>query len=105
MITITSAKLTAGAEAVVSTADNMEWEISIRASPVLQNDALNDVGGVLAAVDGGFHELEEFLPLDDVQRIGAGLEQFGDCREVVVVSDVFQAVDFDDFGLKIGELA
>ncbi len=74
-------------------------------SAVFQNDAFDDVGGVFAAVDGGFDELEEFLPLDDVEGVGAAFKEFGDGGEVVVVADVFQAVDFDDFGLKVGELA
>ena len=40
-----------------------------------------------------------------MERIGAVLEEAGEGGEVVVVADVFEAVDFDDFGLEVGELA
>jgi hypothetical protein len=49
--------------------------------------------------------LEELLPLDDVEGIGAVFEEAGEGGEVVVVADVFEAVDFDDFGLEVGEFA
>ena len=40
-----------------------------------------------------------------MQGVGAGFEEFGEGGEVVVVADVFEAVDFDDFGLEVGEFA
>ena len=74
-------------------------------SAVFEDDAFDDVGGVFAAVDGRLDELKEFLPLDDVEGVGAGFEELGDGGEMVVVADVFEAVDLDDFGLEVGEFA
>ena len=46
--------------------------------PVLDEDRLEDVGGVLAGVDRLFELLVDVLPADDRQRVRAGAEEVGD---------------------------
>ena len=62
-------------------------------------------GGVFAAVDGGLDEVVEFLPLDDVERVGAAANRRVSGGEVVVVAEVLQAVDLDELALEVGEFA
>src|SRR5581483_712753 len=49
-----------------------------RRSSVLEGDALDHVRDVLAAVDRVLEDVEDLLPLDDVDRIGAVVEELRD---------------------------
>src|SRR5436309_14323557 len=71
-------------------------------SCMFDDDALDDVGGALAAVDGGFELLENLFPLDDVERVGRALEQLGERPVVEVVALVLEAVDFDEARVDAG---
>ena len=55
--------------------------------PILDEDRLEDVGGVLARVDRLFELLVDVLPADDRQRVGARAEEIGDrlAREPVAL--------------------
>ena len=44
-------------------------------SAVLDDDAFDDVGDVLAAIGGLLEEIERLLPLDDDDRIGLLVEE------------------------------
>src|SRR5919205_1550604 len=72
------------------------------ASCVLDDDALDDVGGALAAVDGGFELLVNLFPLDDVERVGRALEELGERLVVEVVALVLQPMDFDEARVDAG---
>src|SRR5437660_10081962 len=75
---------------------------SLALSCVLDDDALDDVGGALAAVNGGFELLVNFLPLDDVERVGRALEKFRERLVIEVVALVLKPVDFDEARVDAG---
>ena len=60
---------------------------SVTRLAVLDEDRLEDVGGVLAGVDRLFELLVDVLPADDRQRVGARPEELGDrlAREPVAL--------------------
>ncbi len=64
-------------------------------SGALEDDAFNDVGNVLALVDGGFDDFENLLPLDDLHGIFFLVEKLGDEGAADAVAVVFVAVDLD----------
>src|SRR3954447_1161382 len=70
-----------------ATATVMTRSVTRGALAVLDENRLEDVGGVLAGVDGLLELLVDVLPADDRQRIGAGTEQLGDrlAREAVAL--------------------
>src|SRR5438093_2812373 len=67
----------------------------IGGSGVLHDDALEDVGDVLAAVGGLFEELQDLLPLDDLDRVLFFREEGADGRLKGAVRLVLEAVDLD----------
>src|SRR5919204_5909676 len=62
---------------------------------VLDHDARQRVGDVLACVDRLFEPLEDVLPADDHQRVDAALEQRGDRVAADAITLVLEAVDLD----------
>src|SRR5438552_9940542 len=75
--------------------DNQEKMIAGHGLSALQNDAFNDVGDVFTFVDGGFDDFENFLPLDDLDRVSLLVEKLGDERAADAVALVFVAIDFN----------
>src|SRR3712207_9466114 len=71
-------------------------------SRVLDDDGLDDVGGLLAAVDGGFELVVDVLPADDADGVGRALEEVADGLVVEVVAFVFEAVYLDEAGRDAG---
>src|SRR5574338_278519 len=67
----------------------------VMASSMLDDDALDHVGDVLAGVDGVLEEAVHVLPLDDVDRVGAIGEEVGNRLPHDAVALVLQAVDLD----------
>ena len=61
----------------------------------LENDAFDHVGDVFALVDGGFDDLEDLFPLDDLDRVRLFVEKLGDEGAAEAVALVFVAIDFD----------
>ena len=70
-------------------------EASIDALSVLDHDALEDVGDVLAAIGGVLEEVERLLPLDHDDRIALVVEQPADRLLVDAVGFVLEPVDLD----------
>src|SRR5579863_1721984 len=66
-----------------------------RRSGGFQDDALDDIGDVLAFVDGGFDHFENFLPLDDLHRILFLVEELRDQRAAYSIAFVLAAVNLD----------
>src|SRR2546421_3048739 len=64
-------------------------------SGVLHDDPLEDVGDVLAAVGGLFEEVQDLLPLDDLDRVLLFREEGADGRLKGAVRLVLEAVDLD----------
>ena len=62
---------------------------------VLDDDAFEDVGAVLAAVGGFFEQVEHFLPLDDGDGVLLFFEQPAQRFVVDVVGGVLEPVDLD----------
>src|SRR3954462_13023915 len=69
--------------------------MSAGALPVFHDDALDDVGDVLAAIGGLLEEIERFLPLDDDDRIAFLVEQPDDRLLMDAVGFVLEPIDFD----------
>src|SRR5208337_695222 len=67
-----------------------------RESGVLQDDALDDIGDVFALINGGFDDLENLLPLDDLNRVLFLFKELSDESPANAIAFVFEAVDFDD---------
>src|SRR5437016_14529849 len=75
--------------------DDEEESEAAHRSGALEDDAFDDVGDVFALVDGGFDNLKDFFPLDDLDGIFLFVEELGDERAAQAVAIVFIAVDFD----------
>ncbi len=60
-------------------------ERGVHPSAVLDDDAFEQVGDVLAPVGGGLEEVEDLLPLDDGDRVALRVEQLDD--RVLVARD------------------
>src|SRR3954471_13842611 len=75
----------------------------LRRSPVLDEDRLEDVGGVLAGVDRLFELLVDVLPADDRQRVRAGAEEIGDRLAVEPVSLVLKLAERDELLARVAE--
>src|SRR5919199_5450338 len=69
---------------------------SVCASGILDRDAFEYVGHVLAAVEGVLEEAVQVLQLYDLQRRVLAAEELGDGVARDRVADVLQAVDLDD---------
>ncbi len=65
------------------------------APPVLEGDALDDAGHILALVGGFFEEVVDVAPLHDFERFHATLEEAGDRLAGDPVGFVLEAVDLD----------
>src|SRR5882672_1615798 len=72
-----------------------EREAGHRGSGALKDDAFDDVGDVLALVDGGLDDFENLFPLDDLDGVLFFVEELGNERPAEAVTFVFVAVDFD----------
>src|SRR2546430_16707525 len=57
----------------------------------LEDDSLDHVGHVLTAVGDRLQRLVDFLPLDDLDGVGLGLEQLGQAVAQQLVGAVLQA--------------
>src|SRR6185503_2862684 len=66
-----------------------------RGSGHLQNDSLDHVGDVLAAVGDDLHRLVDLFPLDDLDGIAALVEERGQAVAQQVVGAVLEPVDLD----------
>ena len=62
---------------------------------MLDDDAFEHVGDVLAAIGGLFEEVEDLLPLDDDDGVALFLEERLHGRLVRAVRLVLEAVDLD----------
>ena len=62
---------------------------------LFKNDAFNYVGDVFALIHRGFDDLENFLPLDDLDWVLFFVEKLSDQRAAQTVALVFAAIDFD----------
>src|ERR1044071_1140115 len=67
-------------------------------SRVLDDDCLDDVGGLLAAVYGGFELVVDVLPADDTERVGRVAEEVAYGLVVEVVALVLKAVNLHEAG-------
>src|SRR6266481_1568941 len=72
-----------------------EREAGHRGSGALEDDAFDDVGDVLALIDGGLDDSENLLPLDDLDGVRFFVKELGDERAAEAVTFVFVAVDLD----------
>src|SRR5215470_14243757 len=70
----------------------MTTESTERASGHLEDDSLDHVRHVLAAVGDRLEGLVDLLPLDDLDRVGLGLEQLGQALAQQLVGAVLQPV-------------
>src|SRR4029450_3419470 len=61
----------------------------------LENDDLDDVGHVLAAIRDDLKKLVDFLPLDDVKRIGSFIEQGYEAVAQEIIGNVLKTIHFD----------
>src|SRR6185436_16181349 len=59
----------------------------------LEDDSLDDVGDVLAAIGDRLEGLVDLLPLDHLNRVGMGVEQIGQAVAQQLVGAVLQPVD------------
>src|SRR6476619_3327141 len=64
-------------------------------SAVLDDDALENVRDVLAAIGSALEKVERFFPLDDAQRIAFFVEPAHDRLVVDAVRFVFEGVELD----------
>src|ERR1043165_7030669 len=62
-------------------------------SRVLDDDCLDNVCGLLAAVDGGFELVVDVFPAYDAQGVGRATEEFADGLVVEIVAFVLKAVN------------
>src|SRR6185436_9214099 len=76
---------------VTYTLHPMPYTLSSR---VLDDHALDNVGDVLAAVDGGFEFLVNVLPLEHFQWIAALVEQGRDRAVINIITFIFETVQF-----------
>src|SRR5919201_675047 len=67
---------------------------------VLHHDGLDDVGDILATVDGDLDERVDVLPLDDLDRVVGTGEQLGDRLAPDLIALVLEGVDLDPMRLK-----
>src|SRR5919201_104632 len=67
---------------------------SIRGSGVLDDDALEDVGDVLAAIRRVFEKIQDLFPLDNRNGIPLFFEEPADRGLMCAVGFVLQTVDF-----------
>src|SRR2546421_708537 len=74
-----------------------------RASAVLDQDRLEDVGGVLAGVHRLFELLVHVLPADDVERVVARAEELGDRLVIQPVGLVLELAQLDQLALRVAE--
>src|ERR1700748_2009437 len=70
-------------------------KLYMKGSGALQNHAFDDVGYVLTLVYCGFDDLENFLPLDDLDGIALFVEKLCNQRAAQAVALVFTAIDLD----------
>src|ERR687888_2054538 len=70
---------------------------------VLDDDPLDDVGDVLAAVDRLLEQVVNLPPLDDLDRVRVAVEQTRDRRPPDLVALVLEPVDLDPVLLEVVE--
>src|ERR1700730_5342132 len=70
-------------------------EKPVTGSGALEDDAFDDVGDIFAFVDGGLDDFEDFLPLDDLDRVFFFVEELGDEGAAEAVAFVLAAIDLD----------
>src|ERR1700675_2670223 len=70
-------------------------KLAIGESSALDDDAFDYVGDVFAFIHGGFYDLEDFFPLDDLDGVFFFVEKLGDESPAETVAFVFVAVDLD----------
>src|SRR5215203_4155548 len=63
------------------------------ASGVLEDDPLENVGNVFAAVRGCFQVVDDVAPLHDHEGVVAALEELCEAAAIAAVRLVFEAVD------------
>src|SRR2546426_3002587 len=71
----------------------MTTESTGETSGHLEDDSLDHVGHVLTAVGDRLQRLVDFLPLDDLDGVGLGVEQLGQALAQHPVGGVLQAID------------
>src|SRR5580704_11159675 len=96
---------------VVATALAVSWKPLVKSNPsatatvshrrtvvpsgILDGDALDDVGDVLAAVQRGLEEGVQILELDHLEHLEAAVEELSDRLPGDAVPEVLQAMDLD----------
>src|SRR5437899_9730419 len=81
-------------------ATRMMKAMRVSTSGHLENDPLDHVGHVLAAVGDDLHRLVDFLPLDDLDGVARGLEHGGQALTQETVGTVLEAVHLDGVLVK-----
>src|ERR671935_2228829 len=76
---------------------------SFNGSAVLDHDRLQDVGGVLAGVDGLLERLVDVLPADDRDRVVGGAEELGHGLAVQPVTLVLELAELDQLPARVLE--
>src|SRR6266542_3506527 len=75
--------------------------LRVKPSGMLDGDLLDDVGDVLALVDGVLEDAVDILPLDDVDRLPVVRKEPGDGGTGHAVTLVLEGVDLDDEALQV----
>src|SRR5580692_3281704 len=70
-------------------------KLAIGESSALDDHAFDYIGDVFAFIHGGFYDLEDFFPLDDLDGVFFFVEKLGDESPAETVAFVFEAVDLD----------
>src|SRR6185436_10622088 len=68
----------------------------------LEDDSLDDIGHVLAAIGDRLEGLVDLLPLDHLDGVGLGVEQLGQTVAQQLVGGVLQAVHLDRVLVEAG---
>src|SRR5919204_2572404 len=76
---------------------------SFNGSTVLHDDGLQDVGRVLARVDGLLERLVDVLPADDRDRVVGGAEELGHGLAVQPVALVLELAELDQLPARVLE--
>src|SRR6202165_5596912 len=75
----------------------------IAVSRIFNRDRFHDVGRMLTCVHGGFQQIVDVLPLDQLCGVADLREQASDCLAGDAVTFVFQSVDLQTVGLQLSE--
>src|SRR6266568_1277661 len=104
-VSVTAWRVCSAASAAARFARSMKLMARSSPSGLLDRDPLDDVGDVLALVDGLLQEGVDLLPADHLERFGTAGEQRRNGVPGHLVALVLEAVDFDPIRLETLEPA